>query len=170
MVTALSNIFLIGMPGSGKSYWAEQLAQLSGRLHIDLDSIVEQIGGADIATLFATKGEAHFRILEQQALQQILATHSGNMVLACGGGTPCFFDNMQLLQAAGRVVYLHAGIDRLLEQVMLERAKRPLLQQGDLRTNLERLLQQRAAIYEQADVIVDVASISASALMEQLKA
>jgi len=153
------------MPGSGKSYWAEQIALLSGGQHVDLDAVVEELGGDRIASLFEAKGEAFFRELERQALQQVLAAHPGGLVLACGGGTPCFFDNMSRLKAAGKVVYLRAGMDRLVQHVLEERAKRPLLQQGDLRHNLERLLAQRAAIYEQADIVVDVETLTVEQLM-----
>lgn len=138
------------MSGAGKSYWAPQLAAQYGMQSIDLDDIIEVRTGMNIAAFFERYGEAEFRKLERLTLKQVLEVFPNNCVIACGGGTPCFFDNMQVMERSGRVVYLEAGVDFLCSNIVADRNKRPLLEAGNLKEELERLLHHRKATYEQA--------------------
>ncbi len=139
------------MSGSGKSYWAEQIAAHYKLQCIDLDDIIEVRTGMTISTFFKRFGEAEFRKLERLTLAQVLEVFAHNCVIACGGGTPCFFDNMALIQGSGRVIYLEADTVFLQKNIAQEQQQRPLLEEGDLPTKLSELLSGRQKIYEQAD-------------------
>jgi shikimate kinase len=143
---ALGNFFLIGMMGSGKSYWAKQIAAASQRQWMDLDTIIEATAGKTISDIFATEGEAAFRLLEQKALQQT-ASHN-NLIVATGGGTPCFFDNIDWMNTHGITVFINESIEVLVHRLQKEKAHRPLVSD----TSDEKLyasLTERLAIREQ---------------------
>ncbi|MBK7410759.1 MAG: shikimate kinase [Saprospirales bacterium] len=154
MFTNPSPIFLIGMMGSGKSTVGEQLAQLLGWPFIDLDSWIEDQHQCTIAELFARDGENGFRLLEREALLQVLA-YPEVCVIACGGGTPCFFDNMHLMKEKGWVIYLRTPFPVLLARLEKQVSERPLLSTGKWTDNLEELLVKRSAYYEQAHIVFE---------------
>ena len=154
------NIYLVGMPGAGKSYWAAQLAAAGKRQCLDLDDIIEVRTGLRISTFFERFGEAAFRKLEQQTLAQVMEVFPKDTVLACGGGTPCFFDNMDRLKAAGIVVYLDASIPCLLERNQAEQQQRPLLRETQLASRLAQLRQQREEVYRQAHIVLPAEELS----------
>ncbi|MBS1687923.1 MAG: shikimate kinase [Bacteroidetes bacterium] len=158
----MSMIFLIGMPGVGKSYWAEKLALANNIPHIDLDMLIEQKEGQSISSLFNTQGEAYFREIETTILNEIIDNNNSNAIIACGGGTPCFADNLTQMKKAGKTIYLHADVDLLISRLQNEREKRPLLQVEDMSVHLQQLLNMRDHIYEQADYILDAKDISLS--------
>jgi shikimate kinase len=139
------------MSGSGKSYWAQQIAAHYKLQCIDLDDIIEVRTGMTISAFFKRFGEEEFRKLERLTLIQVLEVFAHNCVIACGGGTPCFFDNMALIQQSGRVIYLEADIDFLQNNIAQEQQQRPLLEEGDLEERLSGLLRDRKKVYEQAD-------------------
>jgi shikimate kinase len=145
-------IFLIGMMGSGKSTIGKQLARLMGWPFIDLDRFIEGERGISIPTLFARNGEYRFRMLERAALLQILE-EPGPRIVACGGGTPCFFDNLERMKEAGWVVYLETPISVLLPRIAANAAQRPLLEGANPAQKLEELLSQRERWYLQAHVV-----------------
>ena len=125
------SIFLIGMMGSGKSTTGEQLAKLLGWPFIDLDLRIEDQQRCSIAQIFSEKGEKGFRLLEREALQSVLALASP-AVIACGGGTPCFFDNMENMKNSGWVVYLQTPVEVLKKRLVSGDPERPLLSDRDL--------------------------------------
>ncbi len=152
-------LFLIGMSGSGKSHWARQLARSYNWQQIDMDLWIEKREGLRISEIISQKGEERFREMEHEALKRIIADSGENTVVACGGGTPCFYNNMELMKLAGKVVYLKANIE-FLKDSLSRSYLRPLLRQGDLQTNLEEMLAKRRDIYEQADLILPVENLS----------
>ncbi len=119
-------IFLIGFMGSGKTFIGRRLAQVLRVPFIDLDAYIEQRTGQRIAQLFVQIGEAGFRQIERDALQHL---PKGDAVVATGGGTPCFFDNMAQMNAQGLTIFLEVPVDVLVKRLLNERAHRPLLQQ-----------------------------------------
>ncbi len=146
-------IFLLGMMGSGKSTLGRELAEKLGYTFLDLDAVIEQQEGRTIGEIFATDGQEHFRKLERDALQSIISTYK-QAVVATGGGTPCFFDNMMLMNAAGETVFLD-----LPEEVLAQRlsssdlSTRPLLAgktQTELISFLNKTFAARRQFYEQA--------------------
>jgi len=123
----MQKVVLTGYMGSGKSVVAVQLAQ---KLHcdwIDLDQEIEKVAGISIAKLFELKGELYFRKLEHELFTQ-LVTSSESLIISTGGGTPCYYNNHQLLQHIDVAsFYLKAGIPTLVSRLQSERLKRPLL-------------------------------------------
>ncbi len=156
----MSMLFLIGMPASGKSYMAAKLSASYNIPYLDTDVLVEQEANTTIATLFAQKGENVFRELERQILKKVIEAHTSNIIIACGGGTPVYADNMQLMKTAGCVVYLDTSIDVLVSRINHDFVERPLLKGGGIREKLEAILKRRKNIYELAHYIVPADNIS----------
>jgi shikimate kinase len=146
------------MPGAGKSYWAEQIAAVYPLRCIDLDHIIRVRTGDSISAFFKRYGESAFRDLEASTLQQVIEVFPKDTVVACGGGTPCFGDNLQRMKQAGRVVYLKADIPWLLQNIRDSGEERPLLAETDPQLRLETLLEARSGFYGQADLILDAAT------------
>lgn len=145
------HLFLIGFMGSGKSYLGEQLAKRLRCPFFDLDRIIEEGEGNTVANIFAASGEAGFRLLERAYLHKL--AYQTPAVVATGGGTPCFFDNMDWMNAQGVTVYLETPLALLLERLRGQRAARPLLAGLDdakLSDHIESLLAKRTIYYKQA--------------------
>ena len=141
-------MYLVGMPGTGKSSVGRVLADRLSRPFVDLDEEIEAAAGRSVQTIFAEGGEVQFRELETAALSRISARNTA--VVACGGGIVIAPDNRTLMKASGTVVWLNISPDRLRERDL---AGRPLLAEpGDL----ERLLKEREPFYrEVADIELD---------------
>ena len=148
------------MPGVGKSYWAEQIAAAYAMQCIDLDNIIEVRTGMSIGSFFERYGETEFRKLERLTLSQVLEVFGHNCVVACGGGTPCFYDNLAQMKSKGTVLYLQASLADICKRLAEEHQKRPLLQLPDWEDKLASLLTQRAPIFEQADYILPATDLS----------
>ena len=126
-MTSDTPIFLIGFMASGKSTLGRALAAaMSGRTFVDIDEAVESQAGMSVADIFATCGEAAFRELETAALRAAAATPGA--IVACGGGTPCHGANMDMMLAAGTVVWLQADDARTIERLRLVPHQRPLVE------------------------------------------
>jgi shikimate kinase len=151
-------IFLIGMPGSGKSYWMRKLAQHQHCDSLDLDVYITTMEQQSIAALFEI-GEAHFRERETLALRSLTKAFPQNMVIATGGGAPFFHENMEWMKENGIVVYLEASVELLFKRLKNAYVERPLLrgltEQGILE-KLAALYEQRKEIYQQAHHIIPV--------------
>lgn len=166
-------IFLIGFMGSGKSFVGEQLAKRIGLDFIDLDHWIEEQQGQSIARIFETKGEAAFRELERAALYEM--ADKDNILTACGGGTPCFFDNIKWMNQHGVSIYLETPVEILLQRLQPQQAKRPLLKNFDeaaLRHFITEKLAERAPFYLQAQIIYRVSALKEEItenLFQQLK-
>ena len=148
-------VFIIGFMGSGKSYVGRRLAQLLDYLYVDTDNLVENTEGVTIAELFDAKGEAAFRTIESNALKGLLKWD--NIVIATGGGAPCFHDNMTFINNSGITVYLKTDPELLLERLKSEAEKRPLLgnrSEAELLAFINSKIAERAVFYEQADIII----------------
>jgi len=154
-------IFLVGMPAAGKTYWGDKLAKAYLLEFIDLDLFVAEQEKASIPALFAQYGENGFREREQKQLKKLISSINVPTVIASGGGTPCFNENLQLMKDAGTVIYLRADIPHLLENINSSEEIRPLLKgRGDIGLFLEDLLQKRKHYYEQAHHILQTKNIS----------
>ena len=148
------NYVLCGMMGSGKSTVGEQIAALTGRCWCDTDALIAEKYG-EISTLFERHGEEFFRGLENEIVEKI-ALQDG-LVVSTGGGLVLQENNVALLREKGKLVFLRAKLETLVERVQSEYL-RPLLRTAeDLREKMARLLEKRAPIYERiADYVVDV--------------
>lgn len=143
----MSLYFLIGMPGAGKTYWGRLLAENYGLAFIDLDKQVEQGESRSVSEIFTTKGEEYFRKKETQCLQKL--SREKNTIVACGGGTPIYNDNMAWMKENGCVVYLMADINNLSGRIEHDNT-RPLLNGSDIKLQLEGMFNARKPYYEQA--------------------
>ena len=118
-------IFLIGYMGSGKTAVGRSLACRYGIEHIDLDWRIEQRFHQKISDMFATIGEGGFRRRERNMLHEVMGME--NVVISVGGGTPCFFDNMELMNAVGKTIYLQASVGVLIKRIAWSQNKRPMV-------------------------------------------
>ncbi|MBX9733572.1 MAG: shikimate kinase [Chitinophagaceae bacterium] len=118
-------IFLLGMMGSGKSHWKQQLAKLLKTGGYDLDTLVEFHEEKTIAEIFEQDGEAYFRKKEAELLRWF--KEKKHFVVATGGGTPCFHDNMQYMNQEGVTIWLNEPIDVLVKRLLPEKEHRPLI-------------------------------------------
>ena len=121
---AVSRIYLIGFMGCGKTHTGQQLAELLRYQFIDLDEeIIRRNGGQSIPELFAREGEAWFREEEALALRETgLLEHA---IISCGGGAPCFHNNMDWMVAHGFSIYLKTDPEILAKRLLRERGQRP---------------------------------------------
>lgn len=118
-------IFINGFMGTGKSYQAKKLSAAFNLPFYDLDKLVEEEMQMSIAEAFAQKGEAWFRKAESEVLKKLDANKPA--IIACGGGTPCFYDNMQWMNEHGITIYLKADEERIFERLKRSKIKRPLI-------------------------------------------
>lgn len=154
-------IFLIGMPGTGKTYWAKKIADAYDHELIDMDAYITKKEKTEIATLFEIEGEEGFRKMENMYLERIIAAAADNTVVACGGGTPCFYKNMQMMLDAGQVVYLQSTTEQLVNNLKNDTTVRPLLKnKTNLAAYLDKLLEERKEDYELAQHILQTEDIS----------
>lgn len=150
-------IFLIGFMGAGKTHWGKQVANRMGLPFHDLDELIVAQEGKSIADIFTANGEEYFRLAEKQMLEE-LVEREDSMIISCGGGTPCFFNNIDFMKRYGIVVWLNTHVEVILQRLLKERMHRPLLKDirdEDLRNHIIRKLNERRMYYEQADVIID---------------
>ena len=151
-------IFLVGYMGSGKSTLGSALADALGISWIDLDDEFESRYKIMIADFFAKYGEATFRDLEHKLLTEII--ERTDIVVSTGGGAPCFFDNMKLMNQSGVTVYLSASPELLISRIENSSRKRPVFQQmkgENFAENLIRHLESREPFYTQATLTIDAA-------------
>jgi shikimate kinase len=145
-----NKIYLIGLPGTGKSYLARLLAAEIGATTFDLDKLIEHQEGRKISEIFETDGEEHFRQIEANTLASV--TEKESFILATGGGTPCFHDGIDHMNKHGITVYLTEKKEIIVERLS-RTSHRPLVQ-GDVEKRVDELLAARGKIYEQADITI----------------
>ena len=161
-------IFLVGMPGSGKSYLGSRLANDLQRPFVDLDNFIESKESVKIQDLLDPNDESEFRALEHKYLLELLETLEDHVV-ALGGGTPCFFDHMSLLNDAGTTVYLDIDLDKLASAISTGRVERPLmLGEGSAHLSLRALHNERRRFYEQSAIKVRAGRSSTEDALQQI--
>lgn len=154
-------IYLTGFMGSGKTHWGQIWAKVSGMRFLDLDQMIEEKYRQSVTDIFEKKGEDFFRKAEAESLRQTIAYN--DCIIACGGGAPCFNDNLQWMKDHGYTVYLKATPTNLLQRVLHETDKRPLLKKTnpeELLFFIEKKLQERECFYEGANLKLEADSIS----------
>ena len=152
----MQKIFLIGYMGSGKTTVGKLLAKKMNLPFIDLDLFIENRYRKSVGEIFAEKGEANFREIERKALQEV--SQFENLVISTGGGAPCFFDNMNIMNEAGTCIYLKVGIEELAKRLNCGKGKRPLIKDKnpeELKEFISVNLEKREPFYNQATYIYD---------------
>jgi len=164
----MGNIFLVGMPGAGKTTIGRTLAKRLSMTFADSDKELMARTGVSIATIFEIEGEAGFRVRESATLAELV--QRDGLVLATGGGTVLAPENRSLLKENGTVIYLCAALEDLWQRTRRD-VNRPLLQTEDPRATLEMLLQNRDPLYrEVAHLIVDTGTQSVARLTTDILA
>ncbi|MEP6674944.1 MAG: shikimate kinase [Ferruginibacter sp.] len=159
-------IFLIGFMGCGKSYWGKIWAGKLAVDFIELDTLIEQQEQSTIATVFEQKGENYFRKVESDILKQL--QQSEQCIISTGGGTPCFFDNMNWMNEQGQTIYLKASPQFLVEKLLPEKDHRPILKNipdEKLETFIAGKLKEREIFYNQAKIILDVEELNGDTIL-----
>ncbi len=156
-------IFLIGFMGCGKTTLGKKLAKHLNFNFIDLDRFIENKTVKNINVIFDEKGEQYFRDLEKESLNEIYKMD--NLVIATGGGTPCFSDNMQTMLEKGICIYLKMKAEDLAERLGKEKNNRPLichLTKNELNDFISEKLMEREKFYKKAHYILPAKNISKS--------
>ena len=149
----MKNIFLIGMPSSGKSTLGKRLSDALHYHFVDTDKLIVREEGRTVAAIFTKSGEAYFREAEARVLRTIRP--GSNLVVATGGGMPCFHDNMDYINATGISVFLDAPVPVLVRRILAHAQEdRPLNKPSDpdLLTTLEQRYETRLPFYTQAHI------------------
>ena len=128
---------------------AKLLAAKIGYTCTDTDNEIEVMCGMSISAIFETHGETYFREVEQKALVQ--TADKQKLVVACGGGLPCFYDNMDWISQHGISIWLQAPIGRIVQRLLQAKGERPLIQE-DIQASLEDLQKKRLPFYERANI------------------
>ncbi len=154
-------IFILGYMGSGKTTFGKRLAKQLNFEFIDLDKVFEELYRISITNFFMKYGEEMFRKIERELLLKNL--DRPDTVISCGGGTPCFSDNMDLMNKNGLTVYLRLTPAALVNRLANSRQERPLLKGlpgSDLLEKISNHLPQRESFYLKAQMVVDGISIN----------
>jgi shikimate kinase len=161
-------VFLIGFMGSGKSFYAKGLSEFLHVPFVDLDQFIEEKQDMPITEIFEKKGESGFRSLESVAIKQVYAdlltktteTQRKNDILgiiSCGGGTPCFNENMEWMNQHGLTVWINPTEELILDRLMKEKKTRPLvasLPEDALKGFIHQKLVERKPYYEKAQAVI----------------
>ena len=153
----MRRIILIGYMGSGKTTVGKALSKDTGMMFYDLDWYIESRMHKSVSQLFAERGEDGFRKLEYNMLHEVAEFE--DVIISCGGGTPCFFDNMDYLNEQGDVLYLKATPDVLYRHLLMAKVERPLLKgksPEELIAYITEHLKEREPFYTKARYTLDV--------------
>lgn len=167
---AAERIFLIGMMGSGKSHWLKQLAKWNKSVGYDLDALIEMNEEKTISEIFNEDGEAYFRKAEAKILKWF--KEKKKYVVATGGGTACFQENMDFMKKEGVVIWLDESVEVLVKRLVGSKSNRPLisdLSDQELANFLEQKLVERHPYYKQAHYRLSSDQISESSLKKLIQ-
>ena len=155
--------------GSGKTHWARLLSSAYQLSYADLDDVIEKEQQKKIATIFAEKGEPYFREIESKVLRSFLEEQ--NCIIACGGGTPCYHDNMQWMNENGITVYLKDSPAVLAKRLIKEKSHRPVLMDiadNELENFIAGKLKERESLYNQAKIILEEETLTVQQLADTI--
>lgn len=152
-------IILTGYMGSGKTLVGRTLSEKTGLPFIDLDTKISEQEGRAISEIFRTSGEIYFRKKEAEVLQEQLKSEN-DFILALGGGTPCYGNNLSVIKAkqGAKLIYLKTGLEELLKRLSAEKEQRPVISHLDSAEALEDFIRkhlfERTYYYNQSELIV----------------
>jgi shikimate kinase len=156
MIRNHQNIFIVGLPGSGKTTLGKILAKDLLWDFEDSDQVIETMEGTTIKNIFETHGEKYFRKAEYNYLKNF---SSNRIVVATGGGMPCQAENISLLRQKGTMIYLKCPVSVIINRLSSgDKIRRPMIKAEnakDLVNFYEKLIKERESFYQQADLIID---------------
>ena len=153
----MRRIILVGYMGSGKTTVGKALSKETGMMFYDLDWYIESRMRKSVSQIFAERGEEGFRKIEYNMLHEVAEFE--DVIISCGGGTPCFFDNMDYLNQQGDVIYLKATPEVLAQHLKMRKVERPLLNgksEEELLDFIRTSLKEREPYYLKAEHVIDV--------------
>lgn len=163
-------ISLVGYMGSGKSLISKNLSQKLHYKHLDLDKEISKRLNAEITEIFEKRGELFFRKKERETLEELLATQE-NIILSLGGGTPAYYNNMEVINDRSESIFLKANIKTLTERLILNKQKRPLIAKiddGDLPEFIAKHLFERLAYYNKSKYSVSTDNKSINDIVAEI--
>lgn len=163
-------ISLIGYMGCGKSHISKILSDKINFRLIDLDKEISRRNKLTIPEIFEKKGEIQFRKLEREALEEILASEE-NVVLSLGGGTPVYYNNMELINLSSKSIFLRASVNTLFERLSKQKEKRPLIaniSDEDLPEFIAKHLFERNVFYSKAQFSVNTDSRTPEDIVQEI--
>lgn len=164
-------LYICGFMGSGKTTEGKRIAEEIGFNFMDLDDYIVNKHNQSIVNLFKDVGEEEFRNIETNALKECTQTHS-KILIATGGGTPCFNNNLEFMKSNGALIYLKLNAQDLLIRLSQAKTNRPLIKDKnneEMLLYIEQLLKIREVFYNQADTIVDANHIDMTLLKDQIR-
>ena len=165
ILTGKDNIILTGFMGTGKSVVGRILAKKTGLIFVDTDTMIIEVAGKSINSIFEEEGERAFRQIESQVLSE--ACKNKGRVIATGGGAVTIEENLRVMKDSGLLVALTASSDTILSRIEDE-GHRPLLKMDNSKQKIEELLLKREAYYKKADVVIDTTNISPDVVAEKI--
>ncbi len=165
----LKKIFLIGFMGSGKSTFGKKLAKELNTTFIDLDKVIEEKAKCSVADIFKYLGEDTFRAMESEALKSF--EHLEGFVMATGGGTPCYFSNIDYINDQGISIYIELDTKSIYNRLVNAKNVRPTIKgknQEELMKFIIETFQNRKAIYERATFKVNGLNLDVNNIVELL--
>ncbi|MFT7588404.1 MAG: shikimate kinase [Limisphaerales bacterium] len=167
----MTRIYLMGFMGCGKTTLGKKLARRAGLDFYDLDDLIEEKKGLSVPEVFAEYGESYFRDIEKETLEETESL--GNVLIALGGGTPCFSSNMDWIKENGISIYLKLPEAMLYGRLKMLRKGRPLLEGMDdlaLKEYIKEALSRRTPFYDRADYIINPTKTKEQEIVDLIKA
>lgn len=155
--------------GTGKTHWGRQWAAANAISFYDLDEVIEKEEGRSVAKIFERNGEDYFRQKEAIVLRSMFEVD--NCIIACGGGTPCFFDNLKWMNENGTTISLIADADYILGNVKKEEGKRPLFKdvnEAEVLFFIQKKLEERMPFYTAANFVFEAQNLNIHSLDKAL--
>lgn len=162
-------IYLIGYMGCGKSTLGRRFSKHTKQQFIDMDNYIEERFYKTIPQIFAEEGEAEFRKKERKSLEEL--SEFTDIIIATGGGAPCFFDNIDLMNRTGKTIYMNIDPEILADRLLKSKTERPLIKgksREELINFIDEMLKKRNEFYNQAHFQITEPDIDLEKLTEML--
>jgi len=163
-------VFLIGFMGCGKTHWGRLLSQKLQVPFFDLDEKIVEKEERPITEIFSAEGEEYFRLLEKDVMHLLTESHE-SFVMACGGGTPCYYNNIDYMNKQGVTIWINCSPDCLFSRLVKEKDGRPLirdLSDDQLMSYIIKKTSDRNIYYQQAKVILTENDVTLDKLVDRI--
>jgi shikimate kinase len=163
-------IFLIGFMGCGKTHWGKLLSEKLNMPLFDLDEKIVEHENRSVNQIFEQEGEEYFRLVEKDILHLLSESHE-TFVMATGGGTPCFYNNIDYLKKQGITVWINCSTDCVYQRLLKEKEERPLVSKvpaAELKSYVTKKYSSRKIYYQQATVILPEENLSMERLVNEV--